>query len=1403
MKTDVGIEEQEKDEGYGVSGGVTTSTMTNSNDKATVRTNPSATLEYEFIEQSEQNIRAAGCDADGPQTTPHSDDSTNTPMDTEEHPSGGSLSREETPSSLVLPPPPPPPPALPPLPPEWKEAFDPAGTGQKYYYNVRTHETRWERPRPSEITPEKDAEPEISSTRSENGALSDALPIPTSSLPDEDEETKPNEDEEMKPNEDEEMKPNVAINETDSEQFAKIQQKNDNQSVKKMALKLFKSGVDHTVTKMALKLFKFGSGDQTGSNNFSPPRAPLAMELNSTPTNTTPISVEDQLNTANGCTEEKEVMELVKKVPIFELLEDHVLHAICNRLTLEQYLESTKVFQVKEPIDQMLFLVRGNLECRGEDGSISHLKDGDFCGEELLFRYTATAGVTTTSKKNHQGKHPLSRRTIECMTHVEAFSLDSEALEYITTNYKASFASHDVQGAVRYFSQYGWSLAATYKQNSRTSNREQPGQAASHDATSKVDDSSTKHKEQIDEHDNKVYNLQIVPYSQDFTDTVNSSSQVGDEDEVLTIDAPLLEDTPNSIPSPSRSSDSGKKQREGVKKTWWRPFKSDGDQYTGRKLIKRKEKTADVQKNDTSGSILVPSTSNSSKPEHENDSNAGKKMTITRWRPFKPAGGHQEGKKIGWRFKFKSSSGNHSASTLEMIKKVPIFELLEGHILEAICDRLSLWQYSKSSEVLRKGEPVNHMLFIVRGKLKCLGEDGSILQFEEGDFCGEELLSWCTDRVGVSTFKKIDHHGRHPLSSKTVNCLTIVVAFSLDLQALEYITTQFKFAFRSPFVQGPVRYFSLDWRSLAATRIQKTWRSGKRTIAAAQATRIQKTWRSGNRSIGAGQAHLTHDPEHKSNDSNHKNSEHGDIALGQDTVQENSSSEIEETAFSFPTEPSRFETCHQYELAEKEDSIGDNGDDVSITAKHPPEVLSDTANSAPTKSPSEVLSDTANSATPLVAEDEITDGNQEEADTSNSGQGTSTLEPGKTERQDDDHSTKKTWWLPFKVTGDHAEKKNRPKSVRTIGLSVQLDGSMPRRYTYKQLKTATGGFSEESKIGQGGFGTVYRGVLPSTGIPVAVKKMDGYSQNQGVKEFLAEVSIINKLRHRNLIQLLGWCDDAAKKKYVLVYELMPNGCLEEALFGQAKNGTNCLSWPQRFNILTGTASGLEYLHLGLNQQVIHRDIKCSNIMLDHEWNAKLGDFGLARLVDHHRVAATTNVAGTMGYIAPEVIAEGRFTEKADVFGFGVVALEVVCGRRVYQAYADEFGLVDFVWHGLSEGDLLTTVDERLNNEYDEYWAKVVLMVGLLCTHPDPRARPSMRRVVQILAGDVLVPSIPASKPTAIFCSLPQISITDLQDGKAGSNSRSGSGSTLQLSTTSPSASSSNSNSSIGITRSST
>ncbi|CAM6113681.1 unnamed protein product [Calypogeia fissa] len=336
-----------------------------------------------------------------------------------------------------------------------------------------------------------------------------------------------------------------------------------------------------------------------------------------------------------------------------------------------------------------------------------------------------------------------------------------------------------------------------------------------------------------------------------------------------------------------------------------------------------------------------------------------------------------------------------------------------------------------------------------------------------------------------------------------------------------------------------------------------------------------------------------------------------------------------------------------------------------------------------------------------------------------------------------------------RLGGGRGDKK--AQSLFAGGDLIQLDG-MPERFSYQDLSLATRGFEEVSKLGTGGFGSVYRGVLPSTGIQVAVKKVNTDS-TQGEKEFMAEVCIINLARHKDLIELRGWCRDASKKQYLLVYELMSNGSLDKWLFRPTEEETSTLSWPQRFNIVTGIAAAVEYLHHGCRRQVIHRDIKSSNIMLDKFWNAKLGDFGLARLVDHERTPDITMVAGTFGYIAPEVAASGRCTDKADIFAFGVVVLEIACGRKALLPHVppEEMILVDWVWRSLSEGDLLSTVDKGLK-KYDTYWMEVLLCVGLLCSHPNPLARPSMKQIVRILAGAAPLPSVPTSKPEPVFTS---------------------------------------------------
>jgi serine/threonine protein kinase len=327
---------------------------------------------------------------------------------------------------------------------------------------------------------------------------------------------------------------------------------------------------------------------------------------------------------------------------------------------------------------------------------------------------------------------------------------------------------------------------------------------------------------------------------------------------------------------------------------------------------------------------------------------------------------------------------------------------------------------------------------------------------------------------------------------------------------------------------------------------------------------------------------------------------------------------------------------------------------------------------------------------------------------------------------------------------------------------IEMAG-MPEFISYKHLSVATKQFSDQSKLGEGGFGSVYRGILPKTGAEVAVKKVSNDSR-QGEREFLAEVKIIS-----NVVELMGFCRD--RGKFLLVYELLPRGSLDQALF-KPKNPDEVLSWSQRWKIVSGTAAALHYLHEGWRQQVIHRDVKSSNIMLDEEYNPKLGDFGLARLVDHEKHAATTMVAGTYGYIAPEA-AGGKFTDKTDVFAFGVVALELACGRKAYKPNVENYEdlvLVDMVWRRLKDDQLLSVADPLLNADFDYEQMCVVLKLGLLCSHPDPASRPTMRQVVQVLAGDAEVPVVPESQPNAsafLRQNIPLLSIDDLLSSRSG------------------------------------
>ncbi|EEE55487.1 hypothetical protein OsJ_03672 [Oryza sativa Japonica Group] len=235
--------------------------------------------------------------------------------------------------------------------------------------------------------------------------------------------------------------------------------------------------------------------------------------------------------------------------------------------------------------------------------------------------------------------------------------------------------------------------------------------------------------------------------------------------------------------------------------------------------------------------------------------------------------------------------------------------------------------------------------------------------------------------------------------------------------------------------------------------------------------------------------------------------------------------------------------------------------------------------------------------------------------------------------------------------------------------------SGPRRFRYSDLAAATKNFSDERKLGQGGFGAVYRGFLKELGLAVAIKRVSKGS-TQGRKEYAAEVRIISQLRHRHLVRLVGWCHEH-RGDFLLVYELMPNGSVDRHLYGggggskKAGGAAPPLSWPTRYNVALGLASALLYLHEECPQCVVHRDIKPSNVMLDATFSAKLGDFGLAKLVEHGSQPHTTVLAGTLGYLAPECVITGRASRESDVYSFGVVALEIACGRR--PAELDEGG----------------------------------------------------------------------------------------------------------------------------------
>lgn len=309
-------------------------------------------------------------------------------------------------------------------------------------------------------------------------------------------------------------------------------------------------------------------------------------------------------------------------------------------------------------------------------------------------------------------------------------------------------------------------------------------------------------------------------------------------------------------------------------------------------------------------------------------------------------------------------------------------------------------------------------------------------------------------------------------------------------------------------------------------------------------------------------------------------------------------------------------------------------------------------------------------------------------------------------------------------------RRKRRRNKELEGLELQTG-----YFSLRQIKTATNHFDPANKIGEGGFGPVYKGVLPN-GSAIAVKQLSSKSK-QGNREFLNEIGMISAVQHPNLVKLIGCCIE--ERQLLLVYEYMENNSLALALFGPEKSRLK-LDWGRRCKICLGIARGLAYLHEESRLKIVHRDIKATNVLLDKDLRAKISDFGLAKLDDEENTHINTRIAGTIGYMAPEYAMRGHLTYKADVFSFGVVTLEIVSGKSNMSVRPEDdcMYLLDWAYVLQERGALLELVDPTLGSEYSKKEALQMLNLALLCTKPSPALRPTMSSVVSMLEGRTLV-----------------------------------------------------------------
>ncbi|XP_049385508.1 G-type lectin S-receptor-like serine/threonine-protein kinase At1g11300 isoform X3 [Solanum stenotomum] len=336
-------------------------------------------------------------------------------------------------------------------------------------------------------------------------------------------------------------------------------------------------------------------------------------------------------------------------------------------------------------------------------------------------------------------------------------------------------------------------------------------------------------------------------------------------------------------------------------------------------------------------------------------------------------------------------------------------------------------------------------------------------------------------------------------------------------------------------------------------------------------------------------------------------------------------------------------------------------------------------------------------------------------------------------------------YLFWKLLAKHRERKRKSEAFLREASPKFYQGGMIKDdinqvkieditlYNFDMLANATDRFHSASKLGQGGFGPVYKGKLPD-GQEIAVKRLS-QSSGQGLQEFMNEVVVISRLQHRNLVRLLGCCTERGEK--MLVYDFMPNRSLDAYLFGSHQE--KFLDWSKRAIIIEGTGRGLLYLHRDSRLRIIHRDLKASNILLDEYLNPKISDFGMARIFGGNQdQARTIRVVGTYGYMSPEYAMHGRFSEKSDVYSFGVLILEIVSGRKNSSFYddEDELTLLAYAWKLWNENNIIKLIDPKIFYSSFEKLMVRCVHIGLLCVREYAEDRPNVTTVLSMLTSDI-------------------------------------------------------------------